>query len=175
MADGEDRHFCAHADAVHIEMVADAWPDIWHCYHPETDYGRINEMLQELEERKGFDSPSEMMYSAKVRNLEAPAVPTQYIRGRLGSIKALPEVLEALAAMEPGETRLILAHFPIHWELPDARNATMTLEVTLCDKKPWRLPPVIDGEIFLGRLSKSFIDTTTLTLKQCEDIGGNNE
>jgi hypothetical protein len=45
---GEDRHFCIRAEAMHIKMVADAWPDIFHIYHRPEDEALIPEMQKRL-------------------------------------------------------------------------------------------------------------------------------
>jgi hypothetical protein len=46
---GEDRHFCIRAEAMHIKMVADAWPDIFHIYHRPEDEALIPEMQKRLQ------------------------------------------------------------------------------------------------------------------------------
>ena len=47
MAQGEDRHFCAWAARLHIPLVADAWPDIYHAYHPQ-NYPDIASQIERL-------------------------------------------------------------------------------------------------------------------------------
>jgi hypothetical protein len=43
MMAGEDRHFCLRAEALHLPMIADPWPDIFHVYHPDdVDRSRWN-------------------------------------------------------------------------------------------------------------------------------------
>lgn len=45
MWQGEDRHFCVRAARNRVELWADAWPDIWHCYRP-ADRSQIGNMLE---------------------------------------------------------------------------------------------------------------------------------
>ena len=47
MMAGEDRHFCLRAEALHCDMFADAWPDIFHIYH-DSDLPQVPEMLARL-------------------------------------------------------------------------------------------------------------------------------
>jgi cellulose synthase/poly-beta-1,6-N-acetylglucosamine synthase-like glycosyltransferase len=42
---GEDRHFCMRAEALHLKQVADPWPDLFHVYHRPEDEELIPEYL----------------------------------------------------------------------------------------------------------------------------------
>lgn len=45
---GEDRHFCMRASALHIPLTADPWPDVFHVYHRPEDEALIPEYLERL-------------------------------------------------------------------------------------------------------------------------------
>lgn len=177
MSDGEDRHFCWRADALHLPMYADAWPDIWHCYHPE-DQNQIDRRLAQLQ-RVRPESEVELggstrasvgnLVSAKLTNLEQPDVPPEYVRGRLGNLEVLPELQEAVASMDVGSTRLVRVHFPVHYQLAAYRGQTRLFQVQLLDVKPYRLPPVVDEEHLVGARSGSTLDATTLNEAQLAD------
>lgn len=169
MSDGEDRHFCARADNLHIEMVADAWPDIYHAYHTD-EYDQIDQMMGRLARPSTVVKPEKGdLISAVLTNLESPTTPPQWIRGRLGFLKVLPEVEEALVGLTPGERALERVHFPMHYPDQKLRGRTLTVQIDLLDAKPFRLPPTIDQELVVGSLGKA-IDATTMTTDQLNDI-----
>ena len=187
MSDGEDRHFCHRADNLHLELVADAWPDIYHAYHP-SEYDRIPEMLERLERVQyalpggpnsdvnvfhlgtGYAKPGDLV-SLRISNLELNvALETQYIRGRLGVLNLLPELEEALHELPIGESKLVKAHYPVHAKNPQLRNQSFVMRVTLFDAKPFGLAPTIDEEVLLGGKSKKVIDCMAYDQKQVDEM-----
>lgn len=173
MSDGEDRHFCMRAEALHVPLYADAWPDIYHAYHP-SDYGDITAQMAELCSRSALSGQSPRLgwnVSLKLENLEVPGLPPQHVRGRLGQLRLLPQIEERLYEMRPRESSVLKVHFPEWWP-SDARSQDCVLRVTLLDTKPYRLPPVVGDEYMVGVRSGARIDHTTMTQAQLEDIAG---
>jgi len=169
MSEGEDRAFCARADMLHLPLYADAWPDIWHAYHPE-EYCDIERRLLGLGETN-IDSPRiGNLVSVVLRNLEQPDVPPEFVRGRLGTLGVLPEIEEAIGGLTVGESKLVRVHFPAEYKFAPYRGQTRIFHVELLDAKPFHLPPVIDEELLLGSRSGSTIDATTLTESQLADV-----
>jgi hypothetical protein len=166
MAEGEDRQFCAMATRNHYELIADAWPDIYHAYHTD-EYDQIPAQLERLTRPDG-PVGSSWLASVVVRNLEVPSAPPQHLRGRIGGMGLLPQLEEALLRMKVGDSRLIRTVFPAHWPEAQLRNQTMTIHLSLLDAKPFAVPPVIERELFVG--SGRVIDQTTLTAIQCESV-----
>ena len=169
MSDGEDRHFCWRADALHIELVADAWSDIYHAYWPD-EYDTIPEFLEGLERGQTRPSLGDLV-SLRVQNTAAPSsLEAEFIRGRLGSLNLLPELEEAVYGLEIGASKLLKVHFPSHYVRPELRNRDCVMRLTLQDAKPWKLAPTIDQEQFVGGQSKSLMDPTTLSSDQVDDV-----
>lgn len=169
MSDGEDRHFCLRADALHLEMHADGWPDIWHAYHPD-DYSQIPARMAALERPHRQRPALGDVISARVTNLEMPGLSPQWVRGQLGKLRLLPELEERIMSLDVGGTATFKAHFPSHWPLENLRNQNLILRVELLDAKPFGFPPTIDKELFVGGLSKAYMDQTTLTEAACQEI-----
>lgn len=169
MSDGEDRHFCWKADALHLPMYADAWPDIYHAYHPE-EYGEIDRRLEQLNTVELLDAVPGQLVSAVLRNLEQPDVPPEFVRGRIGTLGVLPEIEEAIASLTVGESKLVRVHFPVEYGFAPYRGQTRIFHVELLDAKPYRLPPVIDSELLWGSRSGSTIDAITLNGCQLSDM-----
>ena len=172
MSDGEDRHFCMRAEQLHIPLFADAWPDIWHAYHP-TDYPEIDTRMAELESRKAlrFAAPKlGWSVSATIENLEIPGLPPHYVRGRLGQLKLLPELEERLYQLHPDEAATLKCHFPASWPHDGVRGRDFVMRVKLLDCKPFRLPPTIDEEVSVGARSGAILDHTNYTSDQLESI-----
>lgn len=175
---GEDRHFCIRAERLHIPAFADNWPDIFHIYHGDEDVPRVPEMVAEL----GKDHPKRPrlgdLVSLRIRAMEPlPIGPgraqyqaPQMLRGRLGQIRVLPEIEEAIHGLERGGRAVIRCHFPVHYPLPAMRGRSRLIEVTLVDCKPFRFAPVLEDEMFVGTASRGVLDMTTLTPDQHESI-----
>ena len=142
--DGEDRHFCEWARRLHVDLWADAWPDIFHVYHPR-DVDRVASYVGKL----GGVHPSQPVpgsyISLRLLNLEKP-IGHEFVRTLLGSDTLLPELADAVAGMQRGQTRIVRVHFPLSWPLEEVRGQTKLLEVMLVDCKPAGLAPVLDDE-----------------------------
>ena len=176
MMAGEDRHFCLRAESLHLPMIADAWPDIFHVYHP-SDVERIPEMLQRL----GMPHPERATRGDWVHVIleplepvlqgpgQAAMIPPLWYRGVLGS-PMLPEVEDALLTMTPGEHRTVGVHYPSHYPLVGYRGQRRLLRVTLVDCKPWGFAPVLEQELMVGRTTPVMADRTTLTPAQQQSM-----
>lgn len=170
MWQGEDRHFCVRAERNHVELWADAWPDVWHCYRP-SDRENIEKMRKvvgrQIVEFKGFGSLSDKfevvgtprpkigeLVSALIQPLEEPTIHghTEHVRGRLGQLKLLPDVEDALLSMRVGESRIVKARFPIYYEIAAYRGQTRLLRVKLVGAKPFALAPTLEGEVAANRV-----------------------
>ena len=171
MSDGEDRHFCHRADALHLELVADAWPDIYHAY-AQDDYEDIPQALERLERVQLGPPKLGDLVSLRLENLEISNISAdvQFQRGRLGQLPLPPEIEEKLYNLSPGDSALVKVFFPVHYPRKELANKSFIFRVTLFDSKPWALPPVIDQELFLGAASKRIIDPTSLTSNQVSEI-----
>ena len=149
MADGEDRHFCLRAASLHIPLVADAWPDIWHAYHP-SEYSQLDQRVQWIGIDDGPHRPEignsisatlRMLEPAANQNGQLQMVAKQWVRGRLGAMKLMPEYEEALLDMGVRETRVIKVDFPEHHEYAPLRGQTRMVEIKLLDVKTFHPHP----------------------------------
>lgn len=172
MAQGEDRHFCARAHALHIPLVADAWPDIYHAYHV-AHYERIPEMLERLTQEHPTEATFGDLVSMTIELLEPVRigdrmvpVGKRWVRGALGKLPVLPQVEEALIGMERGDVRLLRVHFPMSWPVVQLRGDTRLLRISLLDCKPFGFPPVVEDEMLYDRTSRRYIDTSELKPEQ---------
>lgn len=164
---GEDRHFCIRAERLHIESVADNWPDVFHVYHGDEDVPRIPEMVARL----GAPHPTRArvgdLVSLKLRPLEPLAVgPGRYqqsppisARGRLGQLALLPEVEEAAYELERGGRKIVRATFPIHHPIPQMRGRKRLIEVQLVDVKRFTYPPVVEEDLLVGTKSGRIMES----------------
>ena len=171
MSDGEDRHFCHRAESLHLELIADAWPDIYHAY-AQDDYEDIPQALERLERVQLGPPKLGDLISLRLENLEISNISAdvQFQRGRLGQLPLPPEIEEKLYNLSPGDSALVKVFFPVHYLRKELANKSFIFRVTLFDAKPWALPPVIDQELFLGAASKRIIDPTSLTSNQVSEI-----
>ena len=179
MADGEDRHLCERARRLHLPLLADAWPDIYHAYHAN-EYGDIPTWLARLEapHKERADIGDLISYKLEMNEpVPQPHEPNrlsyvgpQYGRGRMGALGVLPEIEEALASMLVGERRILHVHYPSHYDYATLRGQSRVITVHLLDVKPFGIAPVIDREQFVGNNSKRAIDATTLTDSQMGKI-----
>ncbi len=179
---GEDRHFCIRAEALHIKMVADGWPDIFHIYHRPEDEERIPEMFERLKtvafyEEEGVQTGHDRMEPdvGDLVSLELHAMepvptqagfqypPTQYVRGRLGGLiggKTLhPELEAAVLGMTRGEVKIVPVHFDLSNPFGPYRGQRRLIRVTLIDHKPFGFPPVVEEEM-LSTPHGSYVDLT---------------
>jgi len=176
MSEGEDRHFCAWATAKHVPLVADAWPDIWHAYHPH-EYEQLPDCVAALRYESTQPKVGDLV-SGKVEMLEPTPDANgrmcigvhRWIRGILGALPVLPQISETLARLTPGQHKLVKLHFPAEWPHTPLRLQSRLARVTLFDTKPFRLPPVIDREHLVGGNSFSLLDGTQHTQEQMHDL-----
>lgn len=170
MSDGEDRHFCWRADALHLELVADAWPDIYHAYWHD-EYEAIPQALERLERVQSGPPRLGDLVSLRLENLElGTSTGVQFQRGRLGQIALPPEIEERVYTMSPGESALVKVFFPVHYPRKEVANKNFVFRVTLYDTKAFGLAPTIDQELLLGERSKAVIDPVGLTEQQVEEL-----
>ena len=170
MSDGEDRHFCHRAESLHLELIADAWPDIYHAYWRD-EYEDIPEALERLERvQLGCPTLGDLV-SIRLENLEvATSAEVQFRRGRLGQLSLPPEIEEKLYGLKAGDSALVKVSFPVHYARKEMANKSFIFRVTLYDSRPFALPPVIDQELFFGTASKAIIDPTGLTSNQANEL-----
>lgn len=180
MSEGEDRHFCAWATRKHVPLIADAWPDIYHAYHP-SEYDTLDAQVARLARTPIAPQRGDLV-SAKIQILEPTVDPlgrlmrtnARWVRGRLGTLPVLPQIEQALATLPVGESRLLKLHFPAWWPNQFVRLKSLITRVTLFDAKPFRLPPVVDSELLVDDRSGRLLDTTQHTEAQIKDLVGDD-
>ena len=140
MWQGEDRHFCVRAARLHIPLVADPWPEIFHIYRPE-DVRRIPSLNPPKEEAAKVGD----LVSFILEPCEEPALAGQrtHVRGRLGAMKLLPGIEEALKVTPPGEDRFLSLRFPLWWKIPQYRGQKKIVLLRVLGVKEWDLPPTL--------------------------------
>lgn len=139
MWQGEDRHFCIRAERNHVELWADAWPDVWHCYRPE-DVEQIEQRLFDLQPGQEFATPRVGdLVSLTFEPCEEPAIAghVQHVRGRLGALPILPELEAVVKEMRVGDERFIRVNFPLWYPLEPYRGNSRTVRVRLLSAKPY--------------------------------------
>lgn len=145
MWQGEDRTFCISATRNHVELWADAWPDIFHMYRP-SDVPKGKEFL--AAHRANHKDKAEIgdLVSASLSPLEEPAlVGYSYpFRGRLGAAQLLEDVENALLGMEVGDDKFVKVKFPIWWEVPEYQNKEKTIRVKLLGVKKFTFAPTLE-------------------------------
>ena len=181
---GEDRHFCRRAEALHIDTVADPWPDIFHVYHLSDDVSRIPEMRERLLTPHPTRATLGSLVSLTITALEPlpmhgggyTAVPSQHIRGRLGALPLVPEVEEAVYGLDRGGVVTVPVHFPAHYPVPGYAGQRRLLRVTLVDTKPLGWAPTLEDELFVGPHSGAYVRTVDYTGRQLagmqDTVGG---
>jgi len=143
MWQGEDRHFCVRAERNHVELWADAWPDVWHCYRPE-DRAQLAQWQQRLAATVTQPVEGDLV-SLTLEPCEEPAL-AQYrerVRGRLGILKLLPEIEAAVHEMRVDEERFVSVRFPLWHPISQYRGQRRLIRVTLLDAKPYALAPTL--------------------------------
>lgn len=170
MSDGEDRHFCHRAESLHLELIADAWPDIYHAYWRD-EYEDIPQALERLE-RVQLGSPAlGDLVSLRLENLEVnTSAEVQFRRGRLGQLPLPPEIEEKLYSLKAGDSALVKVFFPFYYARKEMASKSFIFRVTLYDTKPFALAPTIDQELFVGTASKTIIDPVDLTSDQVNEF-----
>jgi hypothetical protein len=167
---GEDRHFCLRAEALHLKLWADPWPDIFHIYHRPDDEALIPEMMERIRPWPETLRPLDIgdLVSLELHALEPVAtqhgpqyVPTQFVRGRLGTLSLHPEIEDVILSMQRGEVRVVPTHFGLDYPFAPYRGQRRLIRCTLIDHKPHGYQPVIEDELIVNRVG-SAIDTTTM-------------
>jgi hypothetical protein len=160
---GEDRHFCMRAEALHLKLWADPWPDIFHVYHRPQDEALIPEMMgsvghldDELHPRIGDLVSLELTALEPIGPHHAP---TQFVRGRLGKLDLHPELEAAILGMQRGQTTIVAVHFDLSWPFAPHRGQRRLIRVTLIDHKPHGFAPVVEDEI-LTTPGGAYVQTT---------------
>lgn len=170
LMDGEDRHFCEWARRLHVDLWADAWPDIFHCYHP-TDRDKLPAIAAELGQDHPMRANHGHLVNLRLTNLEDGVGPVN-IRCRIGDGTLLPELELAVLEMQRGEDRMVKVHFPA--TTPQAgglalAGQTRLILTELLDCKPFGLAPVVRDE-FYQTVQGPVQDTTELTAEQHRSI-----
>ncbi len=145
MWQGEDRHFCVKCEKLHIPMVADPWPDIFHIYHP-SDHAKAPEWFDIIGETQDGSPQMGDLVSLRIDAIEAGA--SRIVRGRLGVLKLLPELAHNVSQMQRNDVRLVAAHIGLHYPFAGYRNQRRLFRITLVDHKPFRQPPVLTDEFY---------------------------
>lgn len=156
---GEDRQFCIRAQQLHLDGWADAWPDVFHIYHP-SDIAKAQGYVERLTQRVLHDSPSYVscLVNLTIQPIEPvpwqgggfTSIPAQYVRGRLGALGLAPELEEAVYGLSRGESRIVPVHFPVHYEIPFYRGKRRLIRVTLNDTKPFGFAPTLEDDVLRG-------------------------
>lgn len=174
--DGEDRHFCEWARRMHVDLYADAWPDIFHIYHPK-DADRIPEMTTRLGATHPTFANHGHLVNLRLTNVEDLIGPVN-VRCRMGDGTLLPELEQHLQAMQRGEEKLVRVHFPSTTPLIPTSAGMMTvagqsrlIKIELIDCKPAALPPVLEDEFYVVDGVLTVQDKTQLTKEQHQLIG----
>lgn len=157
---GEDRQFCIRAQMLHLDGWADAWPDIFHIYHP-TDVAKVEAELPRLSAPHASRATFGDLVNLTLQPIEPipwqgggyTAVPPQYVRGRLGALPLQPELEEAVYDLKRDEARIVAVHFPVHHEVPFYRGKRRLIRVTLNDCKPLGWAPTLSEEVRRGMRS----------------------
>lgn len=142
---GEDRHLCSRAERLHVPMVADGWPDLYHCYHEQqrAQLASVPDRLNHLPE----GSPvTDDLISCTVTPLEPVPVNNQmvqlgpsHIRGQLGRLTLVPELESALRGMTRGAQQIVSVQYP-HWSPSPFRGQRRLMDVHLIDWRHFAAP-----------------------------------
>ena len=139
MWQGEDRSFCIKAERAHVELWADAWPDIFHQYRP-SEIARLGEWRTRLPSRAETPCVGSWV-SLVLETLEEKELfgHREHVRGRLGALPVLREIEKALVGMRRGEARVVKVTFPPSWSIESYRGREKSVLVRLLDVKDYVL------------------------------------
>lgn len=137
MWQGEDRSFCIKAERAHVELWADAWPDIFHQYRP-SEIARLGEWRTRLPKRPETPSVGSWV-SLILEPLEERELHShrESVRGRLGALPVLPQIEAEIFKMRRGETRVVKVEFPAWWSLKEYAGREKSVLVRLVDAKDY--------------------------------------
>lgn len=132
MWQGEDRHFCVRASRAHVQLWADAWPDIFHIYR-DSDVARIPSVDYAV---SGIPETGDFV-SCIVEPMEERGLVghREHVRGRLGALEVLPEIEAALRSLRVGDERFVKLTYPVWYEIPEYRGRTKSVLLRLLDAK----------------------------------------
>lgn len=133
---GEDRHFCVGAQRAHVPLHADAWPDIFHIYR-EADLANVDEALTILGKTHDGRPSLDSVVSITVEPLEEPRFPNHVepLRGVLKHLHLLPEIVQAILSLTPGEESFVTVSFHPWYDLLEYRGQRKLFRVRLVDVK----------------------------------------
>ena len=140
MWQGEDRHFCVRANRAHWELWADGWPDIAHIYRPSYD-----EHIESIEKSLSEDlqRPAIGHYvNFTIEELQTPSLAGHalHVRGRLGSLRILPEIETDLLDMRVGQSIITKITYPDWYEMTELAGQSRFLQLTLIGVKRYTTP-----------------------------------
>ncbi|KKK82332.1 hypothetical protein LCGC14_2804460, partial [marine sediment metagenome] len=142
MWQGEDRSFCIRAERAHVEMYADAWPNVFHCYRP-SDEAQIDRMLDVLPALNKSKKPElgDFVSVALESTSEAQLVGhVEHARGKLGKIPFMEEIENKVLELEPGDEALVKVKYP-HWhDIVEYRGVSKVIRVRLLGAKYAKRP-----------------------------------
>lgn len=137
MWQGEDRHFCVKAARAHVSLWADAWPCVQHLYRP-SDATRLPAVLaaapRRVKRAVWGDDVSAILEPLEEQELTQMGF-RHHLRGRVGQMRLLPEIEEALLSTDVGEERIVRVRFPEWWSIAPLRGATKAILVRVLDAK----------------------------------------
>lgn len=146
MWQGEDRHLCVRAERNHVPMVADAWPDIFHAYHPDQQQQGeewLGKLSVELSGSPGIGDLVSLTVQA-VEPVQSDGqwhhLPAYHARGMLARLALCPEIAQAVPTLTRGDARILPVVYPA-WSESPFRGQKRLMKVTLLDWKP-NHPPV---------------------------------
>lgn len=177
---GEDRQFCIRAQQLHLDGWADAWPDIFHIYHP-TDVAKAPEYAARLSAPHADRANFGDLVNLTIAAIEPvpwqgggfTGIPPQYVRGRLGALPLAPELEEAVYELKRGESKIVPVHFPAHYEVPFYRGKRRLIRVTLNDAKPLCWSPNLEDEVLRGVRAGSAMHARDYTQRQLTGMVAN--
>lgn len=152
---GEDRSFALRAERLHVAQWADAWPNIFHAYHPDQ---RSEEVLDAVYETLAATSQEKVAYGDLIHfclypldnDQQRQSIPQHLrsIRGRLGSIQMLPELEAALIGMKRGGERSLRLTFPPWWPIEPMQGQSIHVLVELIDHRSYGFAPIVGDVAF---------------------------
>lgn len=145
MWQGEDRSFCIRAERAHIEMWADPWPDVWHCYRP-SDREQIDVRLAQLSQVNKPVAGLGDWASFAIEPLEEEQLKgaTVHKRGRVGTMRILPEIEYHLMHTGVGDDAVITLAFPPWYELEPYRKQDRVVRLRVMGAKGNHPPPNLE-------------------------------
>jgi hypothetical protein len=140
MWQGEDRHLCVRAERLHVPMMADAWPAIFHAYSPAQQSEGADHRERLFPERQGSPTSDDLvsLHVGPVEPVQTESGFTHlgvlHVRGRLGRLGLCPEIEDAVKAMTRGESRILPVVYP-PWSESPYRGQKRVMQVMLIDWK----------------------------------------